>query len=72
MLRPNQARPPSDRRAPTWYSFLLTGFYIYTVNVQGNVVPFLQAEFALSYSAVSLQSSAIARDTVLATPAPPA
>ena len=45
---------------PTWYCWLLTGFYLYSVNLQGNVVPFLQAEFALSYRAVSLHSSAIA------------
>ena len=52
-------------RIPTWYAFLLTGFYIYAVNVQGNVVPFLQAEFALSYRAVSLHSSAIALGIIL-------
>ena len=51
--------------APTWYAFLLTGFYLYAVNVQGNVVPFLQAEFALSYRAVSLHSSAIAVGVIL-------
>ncbi len=55
----------SARRSPTWYSFLLTGFYIYAVNVQGNVVPFLQAEFGLSYRAVSLHSSAIALGIIL-------
>src|SRR5688572_5033973 len=53
------------RGQATWYSFLLTGFYIYAVNVQGNVVPFLQAEFALSYRAVSLHSSAIADGIIL-------
>lgn len=51
--------------SPTWYAFLLTGFYLYAVNVQGNVVPFLQAEFALSYRAVSLHSSAIAVGVIL-------
>lgn len=55
----------APRGPATWYSFLLTGFYIYTVNVQGNVVPFLQAEFALSYRAVSLHSSAIALGIIL-------
>ena len=55
----------STRSSATWYSFLLTGFYIYAVNVQGNVVPFLQAEFALSYRAVGLHSSAIAAGTIL-------
>ncbi|MBA4097647.1 MAG: hypothetical protein C0484_12885 [Rhodospirillum sp.] len=49
----------------TWYSWLLTGFYLYSVNLQGNVVPFLQAEFALSYRAVSLHSSAIAVGIIL-------
>jgi hypothetical protein len=27
--------------------WLLTGFYLYSVNLQGNVVPFLQAQFML-------------------------
>jgi fucose permease len=56
---------PVFRSAPTWYAFLLTGFYLYAINVQGNVVPFLQAEFALSYRAVSLHSSAIAAGVIL-------
>lgn len=53
------------RTRPTWYCWLLTGFYLYSVNLQGNVVPFLQAEFALSYRAVSLHSSAIAVGIIL-------
>ena len=53
-------------RAPaTWYSWLLIGAYIYLLNVQGNVVPFLQDEFALSYGAVSFHSSAIAVGIIL-------
>ena len=55
----------SVRSASTWYSWRLTGFYLYSVNLQGNVVPFLQAEFALSYRAVSLHSSAIAVGIIL-------
>ncbi len=55
----------SNIASPTWYAFLLTGFYIYAVNVQGNVVPFLQAEFGLSYREVSLHSSAIAAGIIL-------
>jgi hypothetical protein len=53
------------RARATWYSWLLTGFYLYSVNLQGNVVPFLQTEFALSYRAVSLHSSAIAAGIIL-------
>src|SRR5215470_14911439 len=49
----------------TWYAWLLTGFYLYSLNLQGNVVPFLQAEFGLSYRAVSLHSSAIAAGIIL-------
>ena len=54
-----------DLNRATWYCWLLTGFYLYSVNLQGNVVPFLQAEFALSYRAVSLHSSAIAVGIIL-------
>lgn len=53
------------RGPATWYSWLLIGVYIYLLNVQGNVVPFLQEEFALGYRAVSLHSSAIAAGTIL-------
>ena len=53
------------RGAATWYSWLLTGAYIYLINVQGNVIPFLQDAFDLSYRAVSLHSSAIAAGIIL-------
>ena len=53
------------RGQATWYAFLLTGFYIYAVNVQGNVVPFLQAEFGLTYGEVSRHASAIAAGIIL-------
>ena len=53
------------RGAATWYSWLLIGVYIYALSVQGNAVPFLQAEFGLSYRAVSLHSSAIAAGIIL-------
>lgn len=56
---------PSVRNIAAWYAWLLTGFYLYSVNLQGNVVPFLQAEFALSDRAVSLHSSAIAVGIIL-------
>jgi fucose permease len=57
--------PVASHTRATWYCWLLTGFYLYSVNLQGNVVPFLQAEFALSYRAVSLHSSAIAVGIIL-------
>src|SRR5262245_21855463 len=49
----------------TWYCWLLSGLYVFSVNVQGNVVPFLQEAFAMSYRAVSLHSSAAAAGIIL-------
>jgi hypothetical protein len=44
----------------TWFSYLILGFFTYLLNIQGNILPFLQAELDLSYRAVSLHFSAIA------------
>jgi MFS family permease len=44
----------------TWFSYLMVGFFTYLLNIQGNILPFLQAELDLSYRAVSLHFSAIA------------
>jgi predicted MFS family arabinose efflux permease len=48
------------RRPASWYGYFLIGTQIYLFNVQGNVIPFLQEEFALSYREVSLHSSTTA------------
>jgi len=48
------------RRPASWYGYFLIATQIYLFNVQGNVFPFLQDEFALSYREVSLHSSATA------------
>ncbi|MEO6396661.1 MAG: MFS transporter [Devosia sp.] len=53
------------RDAATWYGWLVTGGYIYLLNGQGNVLPFLKQEFSLSYRDVSLHSSAIALGVLL-------
>ncbi len=59
--------PPAFVRTPaTWYGYLLIATLIYLTNVQGNTLPFLQAEFALSYRAVSLHSTAIAVGVIAA------
>ncbi|HEY5080910.1 MAG TPA: MFS transporter [Bauldia sp.] len=53
------------RNPATWYGYFLIGTQIYLFNVQGNVIPFLQEEFSLSYRVVSLHSSAIALGVIL-------
>src|SRR5262245_41533420 len=53
------------REPATWYSWLLTGVFIYVVNLQGNFIPFLQEEFGLSYRIVGLHSSAFAAGIIL-------
>jgi fucose permease len=44
----------------TWYTYLLSGFFTFILNIQGNIIPFLRDELGLSYRAVSLHPSAIA------------
>lgn len=59
------AEPDFVRKPATWYGYLLIATQIYLFNVQGNVIPFLQAEFALSYRVVSLHSSAMALGVII-------
>ena len=53
------------RRPATWYGYFLIATQIYLFNVQGNVIPFLQSEFTLSYRVVGLHSSAIALGVIV-------
>jgi predicted MFS family arabinose efflux permease len=48
------------RGGATWYCYLLIGLFLYFLNIQGNIVPFLKSELDLSYGTVSLHASAIA------------
>jgi predicted MFS family arabinose efflux permease len=49
------------KRGPvTWYCYLMSGFYMYLLAIQGNIIPFLRSELGLSYGAVILHSSAFA------------
>lgn len=52
------------RDAVTWYAYLLLAFFTYLVSIQGNIIPFLQADLGLSYREVSLHASAIAVGTI--------
>ena len=55
------AGPVAMRRdAATWYGYLLLGFFTFLLNIQGNILPFLQRELAIGYGTAALHSSAIA------------
>ena len=48
----NCAKPGPMRliRTPlTWYAYLLSGFFTFIINIQGNIIPFLRDELRLSY-----------------------
>jgi MFS family permease len=49
-----------NRSRATWYCYLMYGFFMYLLTIQGNIIPFLKSEFHLSYGTVSLHSSAFA------------
>jgi len=51
---------PLIRTSLTWHAYLLSGFFTFIINIQGNIVPFLRDELRLSYAAVSLHPSALA------------
>lgn len=48
------------RDSATWYCYLLLGFFTFLLNIQGNILPFLQRELAIGYGVTALHSSAIA------------
>jgi fucose permease len=53
------------RTAATWFGYILVSIQIYFFTVQGNVIPFLQNEFSLNYSAVALHSAAMAAGVIV-------
>lgn len=73
-LHVGAARNPKDGKATmrlirsrlTWYAYLLSGFFTIMLNIQGNIIPFLRDELALSYRAVGLHPSAIAAGMIVA------
>lgn len=56
----------AGRTVVAWYCYFLLGFFVYLLNIQGNILPFLQTEFALSYGIASLHSSALAVGLIIA------
>jgi predicted MFS family arabinose efflux permease len=58
--------PAAMRRdAATWFAYLLLAFFTFLLNIQGNILPFLQVELGLGYGTVALHSSAIAVGMIL-------
>ncbi len=53
------------RGGATWFGFFLVAVQVYLFVLQGNVNPFLQAEFGLSYGEVSLHSMAVAIGVII-------
>ena len=57
----HSVRENGIKRGPiTWYCYLMTGFFMYLLAIQGNIIPFLRSELHLTYGAVILHSSAFA------------
>jgi fucose permease len=51
---------PLIRTSLTWHAYLLSGFFTFIINIQGNIIPFLRDELQLSYTVVGLHPSAMA------------
>jgi len=65
-LHADPALPPRMHRdGVTWYCYLANGYFTYLLNLQGNVLPFLQSEQHLSYRVASLHFSAIALGQIM-------
>ena len=57
----HSVREDGIKRGPvTWYCYMMIGFFMYLLAIQGNIIPFLRSELHLSYGAVILHSSAFA------------
>lgn len=62
----DQVLPAIMRRdAATWFAYLLLAFFTFLLNIQGNILPFLQLELGLGYGVAALHSSAIALGMIL-------
>ena len=61
LSRIHSVREGGIKRGPvTWYCYMMIGFFMYLLAIQGNIIPFLRSELHLSYGAVILHSSAFA------------
>src|SRR5208282_1424372 len=57
---PSRATQAFRRDRITWACYLALALFAYFLNIQGNIIPFLRDELALSYWEVSLHPAALA------------
>ena len=65
LVAPRAAAAVMRRNGATWYGYLLLGFFTFLLNIQGNILPFLQRELAIGYGVAALHSSAIAAGMIV-------
>jgi predicted MFS family arabinose efflux permease len=62
---PSRATHAFRRDSGTWASYLALALFSYFLNIQGNIIPFLRDELALSYREVSLHPAALAAGLIV-------
>ena len=63
--RRDEATGGFRRDRVTWACYLALALFTYFLSIQGNIIPFLRDEFALSYREVSLHPAALAAGLVI-------
>jgi fucose permease len=63
--RRDEATGGFRRDRVTWACYLVLALFTYFLSIQGNIIPFLRDEFALSYREVSLHPAALAAGLVI-------
>ena len=63
--RPREAAGGFRRDRITWACYLANALFAYFLNIQGNIIPFLRDELALSYREVSLHPAALAAGLII-------
>jgi fucose permease len=63
--QPREATGGFQRDRVTWANYLALALFSYFLSIQGNIIPFLRDEFALSYRVVSLHPAALAAGLIV-------
>ena len=62
---PREATGGFRRDRVTWANYIALALFSYFLGIQGNIIPFLRDEFALSYRVVSLHPAALAAGLIV-------